>query len=108
MPATGVRPGPVSVKVNPVMVVESICWLKVAVIFWLVATPVVGGGPAAGFVEMTVGLVVFEPAPVLNSNTKSLARKPPATLSTPLRPLLIVTLYVVLGRSKLVGVKIPI
>jgi len=84
------------------MVVESICSLKVAVIFWLVATPV---APPAGFLEMTVGGVVLALALVVKVNTKLLARKTPLTLST---PVVIVTLYTVPGVSGLEGVKIAI
>ena len=59
MPVTGVTPGPVTVKVDPVMVVESIPWLKLAVIFWLVGTLT---ARLAGSVELTVGAVVSEAA----------------------------------------------
>ena len=68
----------------------------------MVATPV---APAAGLVEMTVGWVVLVLALVVKVNTKLLARKSPVTLST---PVVIVTLYVVLGRSWLEGVKIAV
>ena len=66
MPTTGVTPGPVSVKVVGVMVVESIAWLKVAVIFWLVPAPIEA---STGFVEVTSGAVVFVLAPVVKVQT---------------------------------------
>src|ERR1035437_3421455 len=96
--------GQVTVMEDPHRVSESICSLKVAVIFWLAGTGG-GGAPLTGFSEMTVGAVVFALALVVKVYTKLLARKTPVTLST---PVVIVTLYVVLGRSKLEGVKIPI
>jgi hypothetical protein len=84
------------------MVVESIPWLKVAVIFWLVGTL---RAASAGFVEMTVGSLVSELAPVTKVNTKLLASGVPPALSA---PVVIVTLYGVPGVSKLVGVKIAV
>ncbi len=66
MPTTGVSPGPISVNVIGVMVVESIAWLKVAVIFWLVPAPI---ELSTGFVEVTSGAVVLVPAPVVKVQT---------------------------------------
>src|SRR4029077_4710777 len=97
-----VTPGPVSVKVDPVMVVASIGWLKVAVIFWLVATLT---ARLAGSVDTTVGLVVLETALVTKVHTKLLASATPPTLLT---PVVIVPVKVVLAGSKLVGVKVAI
>ena len=100
VPATGVKPGPVTVKVDPVMVVEFIPSLKVAVIFLLVATL-----PArlAGFVKITLGAVVSESALVTKVHTKSFARGISAAL---LAPVVIVPVNVVLDGSKPVGAKI--
>src|SRR3984893_5157148 len=102
MPATGVRPGPASVKVDPVMVVDCIPSLKVAVIFWLVATLT---ARLAGFVEMMVGLVVSESALVTKVHTKSLANGTAATL---LAPVVIVPVNVVLTGSSPAGAKMAI
>lgn len=66
MPTTGVTPGPIIVNVVGVMVVESIAWLKVAVIFWLVPAPT---EVSTGFVEVTRGAVVFVAAPVVKVQT---------------------------------------
>lgn len=103
MPATGARPGPLSVKVEPVIVVESIPSLKVAETFWLVATL-----PArlAGIVEITVVLVVSESELVTNVHTKLFARGTSAALSA---PVVIVAVIVVLAGSRPpLGAKIAI
>ena len=77
MPATGVAPGPVRVKVVGLMVVEFIAALKVAVIFWLM--PAAPSEASAGLVEVTIGAVVLVLAPVVKVQTKLLARgKSPA------------------------------
>jgi len=64
-PATAVVPGPVSVKVVPLMVSGFMAVLKVALTTWLAGTPV---AKLAGIVESTVGLVVFG-TPVVNVQT---------------------------------------
>ena len=102
VPGTGVIPGPVRLKVNPVMVAESIGSLKVAVTFWLVATV---GARSAGIVEMTVGATVSEAAPVTKVQTKLLASGTRAALSA---PVVIVTVIVVPVGSGALGVKIAI
>jgi hypothetical protein len=81
------------------MDVDCIPSLKVAVIFWLVATL---GARLAGFVEMIVGLVVSESALVTKVHTKLLANGTAATL---LAPVVIVPVNVVLAGSSPVGEK---
>jgi energy-converting hydrogenase Eha subunit B len=51
-PETAVLPGPVSVKVDEVIVAGFIAWLKVAVMAEAIATPV---APLAGVTDVTVG-----------------------------------------------------
>src|SRR6202140_4675934 len=70
VPATGVAPGPVTVKVVPLMVAAFMISLNVAEMVVLTATPV---APFAGTVETTVG-----GAAVVNVQTKLAASGTPA------------------------------
>src|SRR5947207_11707248 len=69
VPATAVVPC-FKVKVTWVIVNGSITSLKVAAIFWLMATPVAA---LAGTVELTVGAVVSGVAPVVKLQIKPFA-----------------------------------
>jgi hypothetical protein len=80
VPFTLVVPGPASVKVNVLIVAGSMPVLKVALIVWLMFTPV---AVSAGAVEVTVGAVVFEAVPVVKSQTKLLASALPARSLAP-------------------------
>ena len=80
VPATGVAPGPVTVKVVPLTVVGSITVLNVAVIFWLMGTFV---APFTGLVAVIVGGTRFGAAPVVNVDTKFAASELPAALVAP-------------------------
>jgi hypothetical protein len=75
VPATGVAPGPVTVKVVPLIVVAFIVSLNVADIVVFTAT---AGAPLAGTVETTVGA-----AAVVNVHTKLAATEAPARSLAP-------------------------
>jgi hypothetical protein len=70
VPATGVAPGPVTVKVVPLIVAGFMASLNVAEIVVLTAT---AGAPFAGIVETTVGA-----AAVVNVHAKLAASEAPA------------------------------
>jgi hypothetical protein len=96
-------PGPLTVKVDPLIVVGSIPSLKIAEILWLVATPT---ARLIGFVDRTVGAVVSESALVVKVHTKSLVS---GTSPALLAPVAIVPVNVVLTGSKPpVGAKIAV
>jgi hypothetical protein len=91
-----VAPGPVNVKVAPVIVAGFIASLKVAASAELAATPV---APLAGTVAITVG------APVVNVHTKLAAKASPAGSWA---PVVMVAVYTVEAASDAVGVKVAI
>ena len=66
-PATAAPPGPVMVKVVPLMVAAFIAVLNVADTLWLVGTAV---APFAGIVERMVGALAFVVVPVVKVHTK--------------------------------------
>jgi hypothetical protein len=73
VPATGVAPGPVSVKLAPLMVVAFMASLNIAETRVLTGT---GVAPLAGTVEITVGGTTV--AAVVKVQTKLAARPTPA------------------------------
>jgi hypothetical protein len=75
IPVTGVRPGPVTLKVSVVSVSGSIASLNVTWITWLTGTAL---APSAGTVELTVGETLSAAEPVVKVNEKSLAIALPA------------------------------
>jgi hypothetical protein len=81
--------------------------LNVALTVWLIPTPV---APLAGAVEITVGEVLFEAAPVVKVHGSG--AKPPASDNAlparSLAPAVTVAVYVVLGARLLAGVKVAI
>ena len=96
-PATGVAPGPVTVKVVPVMVAGFMGPLKVAETSVVTATPV---APFAGTVETTVG-----GGAVVNVHTKLAARLTPAGSFA---PVVIVAVNRVLLARTVVGVNVAV
>src|SRR6185369_862614 len=90
------------VKVTGVVVKGSIASLKVAAIFWLMATPVAA---FAGTVKLTVGAVVSRVAPVVKLQTKLFASALPARS---LLPVVTVAVEVVLGARALKGLKVAV
>jgi len=102
VPETGVRPGPVIVKVVPVIVAGSIASLKVAVVFPLMATPL---AVSAGFVELTVGAVASAVVPVVKVHTLLATKALPARSVT---AVVIVAVNRVVAARLLVGVKIAV
>ena len=102
VPVTAVVPGPVKVKVVPLIVAGSIAVLNVAEIFWLVGTFV---APLTGIVEMIVGALVFAVVPVVKVHTKFAASVlPPALIA----PVVTVAVNLVLGTRFTVGMKIAV
>src|SRR5690349_15660501 len=99
---TGVAPGPVSVKLAVLMVKGSIASLKVALMVWLMATPVAA---LAGTVRVTVGGVVTRAATVVKHQLKLVARGLPARS---LAAVVIVAVNVVRGARALAGVKVAV
>jgi len=97
VPPTGVSPGPVTVKVVPVIVAESMAPLKVAETGVFTATAV---ARFAGTVEMTVG-----GAAVVKVHTKLAAKEMPALSFA---PVVIVALYKVLLARTTDGVNVAV
>src|ERR1041385_8667706 len=102
VPITGVTPGPTTLKLAVLIVAGSIASLKVALMAWLIATPVAA---LAGTVELTVGGVVSRAAPVVKLQLKPAASGLPARS---LAPVLIVAVKVVRGARPLPGVKVAV
>jgi hypothetical protein len=96
-PATGVAPGPVTVKVVPLMVAAFMASLNVAETRVLTGTAV---APLAGTVDTTVG-----GAAVANVHTKLAASGTPAGS---LAPVVIVAVNMVLLARTVVGVKVAV
>src|SRR5580658_6109139 len=96
-PATAVVPGPVTVNVAVVMVVEFIDSLNVAEIFWFSGTPT---APFTGIVEVTLGLV-----PVVKVQTKFAASALPVGF---VAPVVMVPVYAVLGSKFAAGVNVAV
>src|SRR5688572_5455020 len=78
---------------------------KVAVGATLVGTPV---APEAGVVLVTLGGVVSAAATVVKLQTLSAASALPATSFTPLAPLLMVAVYVMLACRTALGVSVAV
>lgn len=97
VPATGVAPGPVTVKVAALMVAGSMAALNVAEIGVLTATAL---AKFAGIVETTVGA-----GAVVKVHTKLAARPTPAESFA---PVVIVALNKVLLARTAVGVKVAV
>jgi hypothetical protein len=102
VPVTGVIPGPVKVKVVPLIVAGSIAVLNVAETFWLVGTFV---APLTGIVAMTVGGAVLGAAPVVKLHTKLAASALPGTLFA---PVVIVAVKSVFAARLAAGVKVAV
>jgi len=102
VPATGVVPGPVKVKVVPLIVAGSIAVLNVAETFWLMGTFV---APLTGIVAMTVGGAVLGAAPVVKLHTKLAASALPGTLFA---PVVIVAVKSVFAARLAAGVKVAV
>jgi hypothetical protein len=90
------------VNVDAVMVEASIATLKLAAIFWLNATPVAA---LTGSVEVTSGSVMAADAPVVNIKIKLLANDLPSRFFA---IVVMVTVYTVLGASRLDGAKVAV
>ena len=75
-----VAPGPVRVKVVPLIVEAFIAVLKVADIFWLRGTAV---APFAGFVERIAGALDCAVVPVVKVQTKFAVSAFPSALIAP-------------------------
>src|ERR1700674_4884401 len=97
VPATGVAPGPVTVKVVPLMVAAFMASLNVAKMVVLTATAV---APFAGTVETTVG-----GAAVVNVHTKLAASEAPAGSFA---PVVIVAVNKVLLARTAAGVNVAV
>lgn len=98
VPAMGVTPGPVTVKLAAVMVVGSIASLKATATLLLVGTPV---EPQVGARDVTVGAVVAVPTAVVKLHPKFAAIAVPVA---DLAVLVTVTVMRVLGGRGPVGV----
>src|SRR5947199_130089 len=90
------------VKVIGVVVKGSIASLKVAAIFWLIASPVAA---LAGTVKLTIGAVVSGVAPVVKLQTMLLAGALPARSLVPVRRS---SDLVVLAARSLNGLKVAV
>ena len=95
IPASGVAPGPVTVKVVPLMVAAFMASLNVAEIAVLTAAAV---APFTGMVEITVG-----DAPVVKVQTKLAASGAPVGSFA---PVVIVAVYKELFRRAAAGVNV--
>ena len=100
VPATGVAPGPVTVKVPPLMVAAFMTSLNVAETRVFAGTAV---APLAGTVETTVGGAAA--AAVVNVHTKLAANGAPAGSFA---PVVIVAVYKVLLARTTVGAKVAV
>lgn len=106
VPGTAVVPGPVRVKVLPVMVRGSIASLKIAATCVLIATPV---APQLGLVEITVGAVVSGARAVVKPHEKLATIALPAKSLTPV--VTVTVIRVPAGRVAVgmgVGVKVAV
>src|ERR1043166_3791007 len=97
-----VVPGPLSNKLAVLIVNGSIASLKVALMVWLIGTPV---AEFAGTVKLTVGAVVSGVAPVVKLQLKAVNSALPARS---LAPVVIVAVYAVIGARSKPGVKVAI
>ena len=79
-PATATPPGPVMVKVVPLIVAAFIAVLNVADTFWLMGTAVAA---FAGIVKRIVGALAFVVVPVVKAHTKFAASAFPSALIAP-------------------------
>ena len=100
VPATGVAPGPVTVKVVPLRVAGFMAWLNVAETRVLTGTAV---APLAGTVETTVGGVTD--AAVVKVHTKLAASGTPAGYFA---PVVIVAVNKVLLARTAAGVNVAV
>src|SRR5690348_15977025 len=97
-----VPPGPVTLKLAVLIVKGSIALLKVALMVWLIPTPV---APLAGTVAVTAGGAVSRATPVVKLQPKSAASALPARS---LAPVVIAAVYVVRGARGLAGMKVAV
>ena len=95
-------PGPATRKLAVLIVAGSIASLKVALMVWLIATPV---AELAGTVVITVGRLVSGAAPVVKLQAKLFSSGLPARS---LAPVVIVAVNVVRGARPSVGLKVAV
>src|SRR5437899_716870 len=97
-----IPPGPVTVKLAVLIVKGSIASLKVALMVWLIATPVAA---LAGTVELTVGGVVSGAIAEIGRQLERVASGLPARS---LAPVVTVAVYAVSGARLPAGVKFAV